>query len=252
MGIQLRLGSSTELSYHKVQVGWGQGSLGAAPQAGWKFREVFLMTHGSHFFNSALTVNRSSVCPWPQLPCGHPSRLSYHQNLTKTHISSLSLPLLSLSLSFADTSYLRTKKRYCQFLINHTIKFTFSIWWKRPTQQVKLKPKQNTGGILTWKSASQPTTTLHETELMGEISLISLQVSCIEKETSALMDTQFRETLTLVPLNIHPPDTSMGAIGRMQHITLSFFATRWTVLGADSIYYTVFLLKVSILNLIMR
>lgn len=66
------------------------------------------------------------------------------------------------------------------------------------------------------------------------------------------MDTQFRETLTLVPLNIHPPDTSMGAIGRMQHITLSFFATRWTVLGADSIYYTVFLLKVSILNLIMR
>lgn len=74
---------------------------------------------------------------------------------------------------------------------------------------------------------------------MGEISLISLQVSCIQKETSALMDTQFRETLTLVPLNIHPPDTSMGAIGRMQHITLSFFATRWTVLGADSIYDTI-------------
>lgn len=136
-GIQLRLGSSIELSYHQAQVGWGQGSLDAAPQAGWKFREVFLITHGSHCFNSALTVNKSSVCPWPQLPCGHPSRLSYHQNLTNTHISSLSLPLLSFFLSFADTSYLRTKKRYCQFLRNHTIKFTFSIWWKRPTQQVK-------------------------------------------------------------------------------------------------------------------
>lgn len=136
-GIQLRLGSSIELSYHQAQVGWGQGSLDAVPQAGWKFREVFLITHGSHFFNSALTVNKSSVCPWPQLPCGHPSRLSYHQNLTNTHISSLSLPLLSLFLSFADTSYLRTKKRYCQFLRNHTIKFPFSIWWKRPTQQVK-------------------------------------------------------------------------------------------------------------------
>lgn len=54
-------------------------------------------------------------------------------------------------------------------------------------------------------------------QLMGEISLISLQVSSIEKETNALMDTQFGETLTLVPLNIHPLDTSMGAIGRIHH-----------------------------------
>ena len=81
VGIQLRLWSSSELRHHQAQVGWG-GVLDAAPQARGKFREVFLLNHGSHFplqpacaLPSARPVN-SSMCPWPQSPCGQPSRLS--------------------------------------------------------------------------------------------------------------------------------------------------------------------------------
>ena len=58
------------------------GVLDAAPQARGKFREVFLLNHGSHSplqpacaLPSARPFN-SSVCPWPQSPCGHPSSLS--------------------------------------------------------------------------------------------------------------------------------------------------------------------------------
>ena len=141
------------------KVGWGLGSLDTAPQAGWKFREVFLLTHGSHFslqpacgspFSSScqqeLCLALVPVTMWPYLQA--------QQDLTNTHISSLSLCLSQIPI------ILGTKKRYCQFEKPH-YKITISVWWKTNLQQQLNLNLSNTGGILFWEWTSQPTTTLH-------------------------------------------------------------------------------------------
>lgn len=123
------------------KVGWGQGSLDAAPQAGWKFREVFLLTHGSHFslqpacgspFSSScqqeLCLPLAPVTMWPSL--------QPQQDLSLTFLLSLSLCLSQIPIT------LGTKKRYCQFEKPH-YKITFSIWWKKSTIETQFKPQQH-------------------------------------------------------------------------------------------------------------
>ena len=69
------------------------------------------------------------------------------------------------------------------------------------------------------------------------------------------MDTEFGKNLTLSPLNIHPPQTSMGTIGRRQHINLVILCHQmdcaqsrqqllWIVL--DESVYPVFNIEVDI------
>ena len=124
------------------KVGWGLGSLDAAQQAGSKFRELFLLTHGSHFslqpacgspFSSScqqdLCLPLAPVTMWPSLQA--------QQDLTNTHVSSLSLCLPQIPI------ILGTKKRYYQVEKPH-YKIPFSIWWKtKSTTATQFKPQQH-------------------------------------------------------------------------------------------------------------
>ena len=90
-----------EISPNKV--GWGQGSLDAAPQAGWKFREVFLLTHGSHFsLQPACGSPFSSSCQQelclPVAPVTMWSSLQAQHDLTLTFLLSFSLCLSQIPL----------------------------------------------------------------------------------------------------------------------------------------------------------
>ena len=116
---------------------------------------------------------------------------------------------------------LGTKKRYCQFEKPHYKMYIFHLMKKNLQQHLNLN-LSTTGGILSWEWASQPTTTLHTPRDRIDGSNPSHQPRnvILSNVISALMDTQFGKTFTLVPLNIHPAHTSMGTTGRRQPINL--------------------------------
>ena len=130
-----------------------------------------------------------------------------------SHCFSPSLRLSQIAIS------LGTKKRYCQFEKPHYKIYLFHLMKNNLQQQLNLK-LSNTGGILSWEWASQPTTTLHTPRNRIDRSNPSHQLRNVifSNVISALMDTQFGKTFTLGPLNIHPAHTSMGTTGRRQPI----------------------------------
>ena len=114
---------------------------------------------------------------------------------------------------------LGTKERYCQVEKPHYKIHLFHLMKKNLQQQLNLN-LSNTGGILSWEWASQPTTALHTPRDRIDGSNPSHQPRnvILSNMISALMDTQFGKTFTLVPLNIHPAHISMGPTGRRQPI----------------------------------